>query len=74
MKLTDAQKRALLWLPKDGASRSWLGLSAPWKAALRDLLIVDLAEPHDPAHFFYRLTPAGIAARAELEKEGTNAE
>lgn len=68
MNLTDAQKRALLWLPKDGSSRSWVGLSDRWRNALRDLLMVDLVEPHDDARLFYRLTPAGVAEREKMEK------
>lgn len=76
MKLTDAQKRALLWLPKSRDFRFPTSLSDPNYLELIDLGDMGLAEcacdvvaERDCDHS-YRLTPAGIAAREELEKEG----
>lgn len=75
MKLTDAQKRALLWLPKDGGWREKPGRIS---AALNSLSVRhgDFLEIEAcgfvglrGAYIYrFRLTPAGIAAREALEK------
>lgn len=64
MNLTDAQRRALLWLPKDGGWRkhdAWPGMF--W--IMRDL---QRSGHVRMAELGFSLTPAGIAAREELEK------
>lgn len=77
MKLTDAQKQALLWLPKDGG---WRERPGRLSAALNSLSVFhgDFLEI-DASGFVglrgayiyrFRLTPAGIAAREELERKG----
>ncbi len=74
-KLTEAQKRALLWLPADGAwtlKESTRDVSA----ALGSLTLYhrDLARsgwlktPRGRRYLAFRLTPAGIAARQAGEE------
>ena len=72
--LTDAQARALVWLPADGA---WVSTPRAIAAAVQSLelyhkrlVISDWGwscgrRPYDRLH--YRLTDAGIAARAKIE-------
>lgn len=68
-KLTDAQRKALLWLPKDGTVRFPMLLSYPNYLDLVDLYNLGFAEYVDDTNDnALRLTPAGIAARNELEK------
>lgn len=73
-RLTKAQEKALLWLPVDG---SYAIRPGPVAAALNSLHLyhASLVEIEDGMFgrrgaycSRYRLTPAGIAARKELEK------
>ncbi len=74
-RLTPAQRKALMWLPKDGSVvRIWIGQDTPsrddldWLVAIGLVQMVPFVWPFDPDG--YGLTPAGIAARKELEKRG----
>lgn len=71
MKLTDAQKRALLSLPGKG---DWACRLSHWRASNA---LVELGLATRKNHFgwqAYALTPAGIAAREELERSAQRAE
>ena len=67
--LTQAQKRALAWLPADGGWRfiaaSTLALESLHRLGLVDWTVAD-HRPEEPCDRF-RLTPTGIALRAEME-------
>ena len=74
-RLTPAQRKAMLWLPKDGGWRRSQKMSDARFMAMGYLIGAGLAEAGirdmGEALFgagLYRLTPAGMAAREELEK------
>jgi hypothetical protein len=76
MTLTPAQKRALAWLPADGnwrmkPGRLWGSVNS---LALfhHNLIQVEYGNfgPRKALCWRWRLTPAGIVARAEIEGEG----
>ena len=73
--LTESQKRALLWLPRDG---SWTTEYPPGRlqTSLNSLwgyprhLVEGIAINHDGSGGRrYHLTPAGLAMRKEIEGE-----
>jgi hypothetical protein len=74
-KLTESQRKALLWLPRNGSERlaKRVGIQRLGAFfALRDAGLVRFRTCNVVAALFgagfYRLTRAGIAARKELEK------
>lgn len=70
-RLTKAQENALLWLPNDGSPRFPMRLADPNYLDLLDLRTLGFAEyAEDINDNSLALTPAGIAARKELEKRG----
>jgi hypothetical protein len=76
-RLTKAQEAALLWLPADGAWRKahkmgdarFMAMGYLTNTGLANAEFRDIGEALFGAGR-YRLTPAGIAARKELEKRG----
>lgn len=73
-RLTSAQRRALLWLPADGRWQAHVKsaeTSRPRRDTLWTVCQIRLVEKTFVDFFrHYRLTPAGQAARAQIEKEG----
>ena len=75
-RLTPAQRRALLWLPADGSWR-WRAprevssaVSSLWRQH-RDLCTREWrGDPGGDGVLNYRLTPAGQALRAQIERDG----
>lgn len=73
-RLTPAQRRALLWLPKSDLQFP-MGLydpAAPSKADYASLIRKKLVARTKRGECLspYRLTPAGQAARAQIERDG----
>ena len=68
---TPAQLRAFAWLPADGSWRGiYEGRNDLW-VTLEYLFRINLCQLKMGESFdIYRLTPAGIAERARLVKEG----
>lgn len=76
-RLTDAQRRALLWLPGDGAWTTKLDRSvsaAVDSLSLYHRTLIEVEWRKSPRGGYrlclqYRLTPAGIARRAQEESK-----